>query len=120
MRLFKKEVLLSMLTLTLGVFLISNQAIAQEVNQEQEQEVEVTGTVMDASTDEPVSEVEVGIVEMDEWTTTDSEGSFSFSSVEPGTYTIYVEAEGYETWEEQVEVTEDDTSVDIELEPMDE
>lgn len=113
MRLFNKEVFISVLTLVMGAFLISSQALSQE-----ESTAAVTGTVIDVISEEPIEGVEVTIPDLELSATTNVEGTFSFESVEPGTYTVKAEIEGYENWKKEVEVIEEGKTLDIQLEPV--
>jgi hypothetical protein len=119
MYLFKKKVLLSAVMLILGIGVISNQAIAQEKTQEKENG-KLYGKVIDKSSEKALSEVEV-IVATDQDTkisaTTGTEGVYVFKSLEPGTYTATVQADGYKNWEKDVEVTADGKMLKIKLEP---
>ncbi len=108
----RKEVLLFVMAMVVGIFMVSSQAVAQERT-----EASLSGKVVDSSTEQSLSGVEVNIEGMDESTTTDDEGNYSFESLQPGTYTVSVEAEGYEMWEKEVEITEESKTLDIRLEP---
>lgn len=46
---------------------------------------------------------------------TDENGEFSVEGLEPGEYTVRVEAEGYEGGEETVEISEDDSEEEVEI-----
>lgn len=111
MYIFRKKVLYSMLMLIIGIAMVSTQAIAQEG------EAQLTGQVVDASTQEAVSGAQVTLQGEDQEATTDENGSFTFESLSPGSYTITASAEGYQDWEQEVEITEQGGAVQIELEP---
>lgn len=113
MQFAKKEILLSALALMLGIFMISTPAVAQEGSESQQ----LSGTVVDDSTDQGLSGIEVTIEGLGETATTDEEGNFSFDNLQMGTYNVVVEAEGYETWEKEVEITEESQTLDIRLKP---
>lgn len=112
MYLFNKKVLLSALALVIGLAMVSTEAVAQE-----ESEAELTGQVVDASNQEPVADAQVTLQGENQETTTGGDGTFTFEDVEPGTYTLTATAEGYQEWEQEVEVTEQGGAVQIELEP---
>jgi uncharacterized membrane protein len=113
MYLLNKKVLFSVLMLIVGIAMVSNEAIAQE-----ESQARLWGQVTDSSTDQPVPNVEVMIVDLNESATTDEEGNYSFEMLQPGTYTVSVEADGYESWQQEVEIMqEEETTLDIELNP---
>jgi type 1 fimbria pilin len=92
-------------------------AAAFEGDVTQERTATLTGTVVDADMQEGVEGAEVTLAETDQTATTDEFGTFSFSDLEEGTYTITVSAEGYSNAEEEVEVTEHGATVEIQLYP---
>lgn len=112
MNLVRKEVFIMVCVMIVGIFMISNQAVAQERT-----EATLSGKVVDDSTEQSLSGVEVNIEGMDESATTDSEGNYSFDTLQPGNYTVTVEAEGYESWEKEIEITEESKTLDIRLKP---
>src|SRR5690554_2895514 len=68
----------------------------------------VQGTVTDAETGEPIPDVEVQIEELAVSETTDDEGKFEITDIqEGGIYTVVVEHEGYERYEETHEIRDD-------------
>lgn len=81
----------------------------------QERTATLTGTVVDADMQEGVEGAEVTLAETDQSATTDEFGTFSFTDLEEGTYTVNVSAEGYSNAEEEVEVTEHGATVEIQL-----
>lgn len=112
MYLVRKEVFIMACVMIVGIFMVSNQAVAQERT-----EATLSGKVVDDSTEQSLSGVEINIEGMDESATTDSEGNYNFDSLQPGNYTVTVEAEGYDTWEKEVEITEESKTLDIRLKP---
>lgn len=65
----------------------------------------VQGTVTDAETGEPIPDVEVQIEELAVSATTDDEGKFEFTDIqEGGIYTVVIEHDGYERYEETHEI----------------
>lgn len=77
----------------------------------------ITGVVVDASTDEPISGVEVELERADKSAETNADGEFTINNLEAGAYTLIVEAEGYETWTQQIELTSQEAEVEIKLQP---
>ena len=66
----------------------------------------IEGTVYDGSTNAPVVGAEVHILGTDEYQTTDMEGKFWFIEIIPGTYTVSITHEMYDTpTETDIEVT---------------
>lgn len=88
-----------------------------DVQVTQESTATLTGTVVDADMQEGVEGAEVTLAETDQTATTDEFGTFSFTDLEEGIYTITVSAEGYSNAEEEVEVTEHGATVEIQLYP---
>lgn len=111
---FNKKILFSALILMLGLAMFSTETIAQE-----QTEANLSGEVVDASTQEAISGVQLTLEGADKEATTSEDGSFTFEMVNAGTYTLTATADGYEDWEKEVEVTEDGDSMTIELEPSD-
>lgn len=72
-----------------------------------------TGGIEGVVTDEAIQAVEnanVTLVEIGEETQTAADGSFAFSKVQPGSYTIKVEAGGFISTERTVEVSQNEVS----------
>lgn len=102
----KKVFLSTFFALVLG--LIGIQAEAQIMGGDsQDNGAKVSGEVKDAESEEGLSNVEITVEETGETATTDDEGSFELENLEPGSYTIQVNSEGYEEHSETIEVTED-------------
>jgi len=78
---------------------------------------ELSGFITDASTGEAVADAEVTISETGDSATSDAEGWFSFTELEAGTYTVEVNLEGYESYSETVEITEEGGVLEISLNP---
>lgn len=86
---------------------MSNTAVAQERETYTTSALSLKGTVTDSETGEPISGVEIELVELAMTATTDEEGKFEISDIqEGGIYTVRVDHEGYELYEETHEVTE--------------
>lgn len=77
----------------------------------------LSGNVLDADMEEGIPGAEVVLEETGETTTTDEYGTFTFTEVEEGHYTITVEAVGFEPAIVEVEVNEEGTAIEIILEP---
>lgn len=93
-------------------------AISESPIADIEKRAMIAGTVLDAQNEEPIAGAEVVLVEVNKTTSTDENGRYALEA-EPGEYTLAVEADGYETAEEKVEVIEEGTNARIELEPED-
>lgn len=87
----------------------SNEAVSLELT--------LTGTVVDAEMMEGIEGAEVTLEETEQSATTDETGTFTFSELEEGTYTVSVTAEDYKTATQEVEVTEEGATIEIQLEP---
>ncbi len=115
MYIFKKRVFFSVLMLLLGVAMVSTPAIAQENTEESEPKL--SGKIMDSSTQQALTGIEVNILGMEKTATTDKKGKFSFDSLEAGSYTIIVKIDGYENWRKEVKLPEHGKEMSIELKP---
>jgi uncharacterized protein (DUF2141 family) len=109
------KIILSVVTLTLSAFVLI--AASAETEYESELVVAITGSVTDASSGEGIHGATVAIKETDLTTTTDNSGTFIFTEVDPGNYTLSVNADGYQSSEKTLEVNEEGVLVEIELEP---
>jgi len=111
-----QNIVIAFLSILLSAMvLIAATNLEEEVTQERT--ATLTGTVVDADMQEGVEGAEVTLAETDQSATTDEFGTFSFSDLDEGTYTISVSAEGYSNAEEEVEVTEHGATVEIQLYP---
>lgn len=90
----------------------TTQAVSEYVN-----ETDLTGFVYDATNEEPLADATLTISETGQTTNSDADGWFEFSELEPGTYTIEVDREGFEEHSETVEVAEGGASIEIGLTP---
>lgn len=89
---------------------------AQVKEQNQPEAYTVKGKVVNAETTEIITNVEVKVAGKDISAMTDEEGKYTLQNLPAGTYTLQVEAEGYEAWEKEVTVDQD-KQVDIKLVP---
>ncbi len=105
----------------MAVIIISAFALIAATNPEKgvtnNQVATLSGTVTDASTGEAIQNATVTVSETGQTATTDENGSFNIENVEAGSYSISVKANGYQTAEETVEVSEEGGPVQISLEP---
>lgn len=77
----------------------------------------ITGSVVDAETGDAVADATITLTGTEQSTTTDEYGTFTFEEVEAGNLTLSVEAEGYQSAEQSVEVTEEGANVEIKVTP---
>lgn len=63
----------------------------------------VQGVVLDTE-QVPLADAQVGLPELDRTTTTDQDGTFSFSNVPPGTHTLFAQRLGYESVGQRINV----------------
>lgn len=94
----------AILALFAGLLLVVNVATAQV--QEESESPALTGFVVDAETQQPIPGVELKIEGTETTAQTDEQGTFSFSGLQPGTYTITASPEGYEEVAKEVEFSE--------------
>ncbi len=81
-----------------------------------EEEV-ITGVVLDDSNDDPIEGVKVKLERAEQSAETNADGEFKIENLEPGLYTLVVEAEGYETWAKEIDLTAQEAEVEIRLQP---
>lgn len=112
MKSFKKEIFFTVVVLVLGIFMMSNSALAQDDSQ-----ATLKGKVTDSSSQQALAGIEVSIKALDITTETDMEGYYSFDSLTSGTYMVSVETEGYKKWEKEVTIKEGNSTLDIQLDP---
>ncbi|PAU94481.1 SusC/RagA family protein [Aliifodinibius salipaludis] len=75
------------------------------------------GTVIDGPTGEPMPGVNVFIPELNIGAASDAEGTFEISDVPEGTYMLRATFVGYETYEEEIEISEGDNTIEIVMNP---
>lgn len=107
------KILYSIFTLFIGIALSFNTAIAQETNQDVTTNNSFTGKVVDATTNQPLSNVEVEIEGQNQSATTDQDGKFTFDNLDvesqgmaSGEIEIKINHEGYEELTETVSADE--------------
>ncbi len=80
---------------------------------------DISGTILDASSSQPISGATVTTDPITSSKTTDSEGAFTIEGVEPGTYTVQASKTSYHTNTTIVSVVAGETaSADIQLTPQ--
>lgn len=77
----------------------------------------ISGSVVDANTEEGIAGVTVTISETGQTASTDEYGNYSFEEVESGSYTLTAEADGYQSAEATAEVNDENVTIDFALEP---
>lgn len=113
MKISKVILILATVTISMSMLIASTNA---PLDVERVSATTLTGTVVDASTDEAIADAEVAVAEADTTIKTDEYGTFTFENLEEGTVTVTVNAEGYSTAEEEVEITKEGASVEFALE----
>lgn len=78
----------------------------------------LSGTVMDASTREPLASVSVAIVGTQRGTITNSDGRYIFQNVSPGTYIVRASLPNYATLEQQVTIGSAAITLDFRLQAL--
>ena len=113
----KKGILIaSVLIFSIGIAFATSNPAAITVS-EIEARTMIEGTVTDATTEAPIAFAEIVLNETGTLTTSNENGRFNYSGLEPGSYTLTIRAEGYETSEKNVEVTEEGANINAELHP---
>ncbi len=92
-------------------------AIVPEEEEEEAQQGTLSGTVVDESTGEPMPGVNVFLPDLNVGAATDADGAFEIPSVPEGSYVVRATFVGYETYEETVEIAEDEVSIEIVMRP---
>ncbi len=74
------------------------------------------GTVTDSETDSVLAGIEISIEELALTAKTDDEGNFIFTKLAEGeTYTLKVEEDGFEDYEETIEATADTPILEVDV-----
>lgn len=82
-----------------------------------EKGVVIKGTVVNATTGNPVSDIEVSLQDTDMSATTDSKGQFSIDGVEPGKYVVTIQDSEYKEFQQTIDVKSSDVDLKIKLQP---
>ena len=77
----------------------------------------VSGTITDARNGETIPGVNVLITELDRGAATNADGKFEINNVPSGTYTLRASFVGYTTIERDIEVGNEDVTLDLQLKP---
>ncbi|HKI46609.1 MAG TPA: DUF2012 domain-containing protein [Balneolales bacterium] len=75
----------------------------------------LTGTVVNAETNEMISDASVEVEDSDMSATTDDNGAFTIEGLSQGSYTLKISAEGYKESEVKVNVGDDSQKVIIKM-----
>lgn len=105
------------ITQTLNNVTISNySAVVEDIVLEQAENIDISGTVIDSDTDEPIEGAIVELLDTPlEPATTDASGNYSINNVLEGTYTFQVWAEGYAAIMEDHMINSENTVFNFEL-----
>src|SRR5690625_425198 len=107
-----------MLILCMGMILYAEPASSSPPAEPKLQTGTLTGTITDGKTAEPVSFAYLYLEEANRTITAHSDGSFTFSNIPAGSYTLRTTRIGYRTSSRSVEITANDTTeVEISLSP---
>jgi len=105
-----------LIMLAMGAILLTASTTSENVLNT-DSELTLTGIVTDVESNEGIAGAEVVLEENEQSTTTDRHGTFSFIELEEGTYTVTVEADGYQSTSEETEITEAGATVSVDLVP---
>ena len=120
MNVFKKEYLLSIFLLLMGISMLSRQGVAQTTEAETRAQVEaksvavLAGMVMDKASQKAISGAEVKI-DGEVVATTNSRGEFVVEGLKQGLHEVTVEAEGYKSWKKEVSIAEKGKKIEVKL-----
>ena len=103
-----------LLTLIVGISYINSYAQSNDANA-QTKSATLSGTVVDASNGNPIADIEVQLKGTENSATTDSTGHFEFMDLENGTHTIYINADGYNEYTQDVDLSQGDAVVTVKL-----
>lgn len=79
---------------------------------------QISGTIEDATTGEPVPFAYIHLEEINRAITADRNGEFQFQNVPPGTYTLAVHRLGFRDWHREIAVDSETQSIRISLHPV--
>ena len=80
---------------------------------------DISGTVLDASSSQPISGATITTDPITSSKTTDSEGAYTIEGVEPGNYAVQASKDGYQTGTSSIKVIAGEiASADIQLSPV--
>lgn len=77
----------------------------------------IQGSVVDFSTNKPITNATVEIVAPGKTVQTNSSGSFEIDGIQKGTYAVKVTADGYREYDNTFKITPESDSVTIKLTP---
>ena len=99
-----------------NITVVDTGATRVDVELQEAQTVDVTGTVRDGDTSAPIGNATVEIMDsVHAPVQTDFSGAYAIDNVLEGTYTFKVSASGYSTLTEDITITEDNHIIDFEL-----
>ncbi len=75
----------------------------------------IKGTIIDSSTEEPISFVYLHLEELNRTSVSTIDGEFELKSIPSGTYTLTVHRIGYRTQSRTIEITDEPVSIKIQL-----
>lgn len=80
-------------------------------------QVNISGTVVDAENDEPLPGVSVVVSETGQGDATGPQGEYEITGVQPGSYTLVATFIGYERFEQDIDVGDENLEINIEMAP---
>lgn len=83
-----------------------------------QKQYQLSGTVTDHATGEPVEMVAIQLPELNKWTTSDRNGTFSFKDLPGGEYTIQASCLGYAVYERRVVIARNVTGYKLMLDQL--
>ncbi len=115
---FTSKIKLSaIVALFVGLLFSATAVKAQVQGESQGQAAAITGKVIDAETEQPVSGIELKIEGTQQTAETGQKGTFTIKGLQSGSYTITASPEGYKEVSKQVEVGSSAKEVTIKLQP---
>lgn len=124
-----KKINLGLFLAIFGVFSIAMTSNDTDPKQETTniqivEEINLSGTVLDAKTQKPLPQVEVKITEIEKTVKTNKDGEFTANGLEENkTYTIKINHDGYQKYEKQIKASNmgsSDMEVKVQLKPKSE